>query len=46
MMTKGVDESILPWFGQVERMGNDRIAKRVFVGDCVGIRLLGRPGKS
>ena len=35
-MTKGVDEmideDILRWFGHVERMENDRIAKRVYVG--------------
>ena len=39
-MTKGVDEKIdvgvLRWFGHVERMKNDRIAKRVYVGECAG----------
>ena len=34
-VTKGVDERIdegvLRWFGHVERMENDRIAKRVYV---------------
>ena len=34
-VTKGVDEKIdegvLPWFGHVERMYNDRIAKRIYV---------------
>ena len=37
-VTKGVDEKIdegvLRWFGHVERMENDRIAKRVYVGVC------------
>ena len=37
-MTKRVDERInegvLPWFGNVERMEKDRIAKRIYVGDC------------
>ena len=35
-VTKGVDERIdegvLQWFSHVERMGNDRIARRVYVG--------------
>ena len=34
-VTKGVDERIdegvLRWFGNVERMENDRIAKRVYI---------------
>ena len=29
-------EGVLGWFSQVERMENDRIAKRVFVGDYAG----------
>ena len=28
------DESVLHWFGHTERMENDRIAKRVYVGEC------------
>ena len=35
-MTKGVDKKIdgvLQWFGHVERMENDRIAKRVYIGE-------------
>ena len=35
-VAKGVDErineSVLQWFGHIERTGNDRIAKRVYVG--------------
>ena len=31
-VTKGVDEKIDDWFGHVERMKNDMIAKRVYVG--------------
>ena len=48
-MTKGVDERIgecvLLWFGHVERMENDRITKRVHVGECAGIQSFGRPQK-
>ena len=33
---KDVDENInvLQWFSQVERMENDRIAKKVCIGEC------------
>ena len=45
-MTKGVDERIdegvLRWFVYVERMKNDRIAKRVYVGECGGSCSVGR----
>ena len=48
-MTNGVDEkideSVLRWFGHIERMGNDINAKMVHVGKCVGNRSVGRPGK-
>ena len=49
VVTKGVDEmideSVLQWFGHVERMEKDRIAKRVHVGECAGSRSVGRPRK-
>ena len=32
-----IDESMLRWFGHVERKENDRIAKRVYVGEYVDI---------
>ena len=35
--------SVLQQFRNTERMGNDRIAERVYVGECVGISLEGRP---
>ena len=39
-VTKGVDERInegvLQWFGHLERMENDRFAKRVYVGEFAG----------
>ena len=40
-----IDESVLRWFGHVERMERDRIAKRVYVGECAGSRSEGRPRK-
>ena len=36
------DEGIQRWFRYVER---DRIAKRVYVGECPGSRSVGRPRK-
>ena len=45
MERREIDEGILWWFSHVERMERDRIAKRVFVGECAGTRLLGRPQK-
>ena len=48
-MTKGVyekvDEGVFRWFGHVEKMENDRIAKRVYVGECVGSPSMGMPRK-
>ena len=38
-----IDEGVLRWFGHVERMENDRIAKRVYVRECGGNRSVGRP---
>ena len=40
-----IDEGVLWWFGHVERMEKDRIAKRVNVGECAGSRTVGRPRK-
>ena len=46
-VTKGldekIDEGVLRWLGHVERMGNDRIAKRVYVGERAGSTSVGRP---
>ena len=36
---------MLRGFGHVERMEMDRVAKRVYVGECVGSRSVGRPRK-
>ena len=35
-VVRKVDEGVLQWFSLVERMENDRIAKRVYVGVCAG----------
>ena len=43
-MDESIDESVLRWFGHIERVGN--IANRVYVGKSVGNRLVGRPRKS
>ena len=40
-----IDEGVLQWFGHVERMDMDRIAKRVYVGECAGSHSVGRPRK-
>ena len=40
-----IDEGILRWYDHVERMERDRIAKRVYVGECAGTRSVGRPWK-
>ena len=40
-----IDEGVLRWFGHVERMERDRIAKRAYVGECAGSRSVGRPWK-
>ena len=46
-VTKGVDEGmdkgVLRWFGHMERMKNDRIAKRAYVGEWAFRHSVGRP---
>ena len=37
-----IDEGVLQWFDHVERIERDRIAKRIHVGECAGIRSVGR----
>ena len=37
-----IDEGVLRWLTQVERMENDRIAKRVYAGKYEGRRSVGR----
>ena len=40
-----IDECVIWWFGHVERMENDKIAKRVYVGEGAGSCSVGRPRK-
>ena len=40
-----IDEGVLRLFGHVERMERDRIAKRVYVGECTSSFSVGRPRK-
>ena len=44
-LDKRIDERVLRWFGHVERMERDRIARRVYVGKSAGSRPVGRPRK-
>ena len=39
---KGTDLIILSWFGHIDRIENDKIAKKVYVGERVGRHLVGR----
>ena len=41
-----MDQGVLRWFGQVERMGNERLVKRVYDSEVRGVRRRGRPRKS
>ena len=40
-----IEEDVLRWFGHVDMMESDRIAKRVHVGGCAGSHSVGRPRK-
>ena len=40
-----IDEFMLRWFGHVERMERDMIAKRVYVGEFAGSCSMGMPQK-
>ena len=40
-----IDEGVFRWFGHMEMMENNRIAKRVNVGECAGSCSVGRPRK-
>ena len=40
-----IEEDVLHWFSHVERMENDRIAKRLYVGEFAGSSSAGQPRK-
>jgi len=40
-----MDQSILRWFGHVERMDGNRLAKQVYESEMQGRRCRGRPRK-
>ena len=40
-----MDQGLLRWFGHVERMGDERLAKRVYESNVRGVRRRGRPRK-
>ena len=40
-----MDQSILRWFGHVERMEDDRLARKVYESEMQGPRCRGRPRK-
>ena len=42
-LSKRVDRKVLKWFGHVERMGSERLTKRVYVSEVEGNRGRGRP---
>ena len=42
-MSKRVDRKVLKWFGHVERMGDERLTKKVYKSEVGGERGRGRP---
>merc|ERR1711872_65064 len=40
-----IDQGLLRWFGHAERMGDERLAKRVYDSNVRGMRRRGRPRK-
>ena len=44
-MDEGIHEGVLWWFGHAEKVENDRIAKRGYVGGCGCSHSVGRPRK-
>ena len=44
-LDKRINEGVLQWFGYVERMEKERIAKVVYIGECAGNHSVGRPRK-
>ena len=44
-VSQRIDQGVLRWFGHVERIGDERMAKRVYEYDVRGVRRRGRPRK-
>ena len=45
-MSQRIDQGVvLRWFGHVERIGDERMAKRVYESNVRGVRRRGRPRK-
>ena len=44
-LNEKIDKGVLRWFGNVERMESDRIAKSIYVGVYAGTHSMGRPWK-
>ena len=44
-VSQRIDQGVLRWFGHVERMGDERMAKGVYEFDVRGVRRRGRPRK-
>ena len=45
-VSQRVNQGILRWFGHVERMGDERLVKRVYESEVRGVRRRGRRRKS
>ena len=45
-VSKKIGQGVPRWFGLVERMGNERLLKRVYDSEVRGVRRRGRPRKS
>ena len=44
-VSQRIDQRVLRWFGHVERMGDERMAKRMYESNVRGVRRRGRPRK-
>ena len=44
-LDESIDKGVVWWFGHMERMEMDRIAKRIYVGECAGSLSVGTPRK-
>ena len=42
-MSKRINRKVLKWFGHVERMGDERLTKKVYKSEVGGERGVGRP---